>query len=161
TESGMISRLTNRAACHDEGTAMKRWLIIIVAGLLVIGVIAVSSGFYWPFSSHRDVLILPGTFEVHELRLGSKISGRVKEVYIREGDIVEEGKPLLLFDVPELKAQRDQLAARLASAQAEYQKARVGPRQLEIDEAEWAMKSAEARRQRMENGWRIEEIKQA
>src|SRR5439155_19027109 len=52
-------------------------------------------------------------------------------------------------------------AAKLASAQADYEKAKSGPRQQEKDEAEWAMKAAEARRERMNKGWRAEEITQA
>jgi multidrug resistance efflux pump len=140
---------------------MKRSLVMLLVGIGVVAAVAVSLGFYWPFSRNHNVLVLPGTVEVHELRLGSKVGGRVKEVVIREGDVVDAGKPLLEFDAPELRAQRDQLAAKLASAQADYEKAENGPRPQERAEARKAMDAAEARKKRMEKGWRDEEKEQA
>src|SRR5262245_23057872 len=140
---------------------MKRSLVLLLVSLGIVAAVAVSLGFYWPFSHNHEVLVLPGTVEVHELRLGSKVGGRVAEVNIREGDVVDAGKVLLRFEAPELQAQRDQLASKVASAQAEYEKAKIGPRQQEKDEAEWAMKAAEARQRRMAVGWREEEKSQA
>ena len=140
---------------------MKRSLVMVLIGLGVTLTVAVSLGFYWPFSHENGGLTLPGTVEVHELRLGSKVGGRVAEVFVREGDTVDEGKPLVRFDAPELKAQREQLAQRLAAAKAELEKAESGPRPQEKDEARWAKAAAEQRKKRADAGWRDEEIEQA
>jgi HlyD family secretion protein len=138
---------------------MKRMSLII--GLAAVAIVAVSLGFFWPFNHHSQEMVFPGTVEVQEIRLGSKIGGRVKDVYVREGDTVEPGKILLSFDVPELEAQRAQTEHKLAGARAELLKAENGPRPQERAEAKAAMESAKARHDRMINGWRDEEKEQA
>ena len=137
---------------------MKKKRLLI--GLAVAAIAAVSLGFFWPFSHDSNVLVVPGTVEVQEIHLGSKIGGRVAEVLVREGDTVAAGTNLLRFEVPELEAQRDQLKQRLAGARADLLKAENGPRPLERLEAQEAMKSAQARNDRMIKGWRDEEKNQ-
>ena len=51
----------------------KRTLILAA---VVVTVVAVSLGFWWPFSGDRHTLKIPGTVEVQEIRLGSKVGGR-------------------------------------------------------------------------------------
>jgi multidrug resistance efflux pump len=135
-----------------------------VAVLLVIGVIAVAGGAAWffgPFRNHRDTLVLAGTVEVQEIRLGSKIGGRVETVSVREGERVKEGQELVRFATPELDAQREQLRAKLRAAEADLLKARNGPRTEEKDDAKAAIASAQAKYDRLKNGWREEERRQA
>ena len=132
---------------------------------LVVGVLIVAAGaslaFFWPFSgSHRELQV-PGTVEIFEVRLGSKVGGRVAEVLIREGDTVEKGTELVRFEAPELRAQREQLQAKLAGAKADLEKANNGPRPQEIDEAKAQFESAKAKNERMQKGWRDEEKDQA
>jgi multidrug resistance efflux pump len=84
----------------------------------------------------RDAeLRLQGTVEVQEVRLGSKIGGRVAEVLIREGDLVPAGQVLVRFEEPELEAQLGQQRARLGQKEAELEKAVNGSRPEEIAEA--------------------------
>ena len=54
---------------------MKKRTLIIAA--LIVVVVAVSLGFFWPFGHERNVLRVPGVVEVQEIRLGSKVGGRV------------------------------------------------------------------------------------
>ncbi|MFL5339538.1 MAG: HlyD family secretion protein [Gemmataceae bacterium] len=133
---------------------------VLIAAALVI-VVALSLGFFWPFSHNSDVLVLPGTVEVQEIRLGSKVGGRVAKVSVREGDTVEPDTVLLQFEAPELEAQREQTEQRLAAAKADLLKAENGPRPQEKEEAREAMLSAQARNERMIKGWREEEKNQA
>jgi multidrug efflux pump subunit AcrA (membrane-fusion protein) len=135
----------------------KSWLIIIVAVVLVV---AGGAAYFWPFGS-RNVLRLSGIVEIQEVRLGSKIGGRVEKLLVREGDIVEAGRPLIVFEAPELKNQRAQVKAKLDQAQAELDKAEAGPRREEKEAAYAAMRSAKARYDRVEYGWRQEEKDQA
>lgn len=118
-------------------------------------------GFFWPFRRAAEVLRLPGVVEVQEVRLGSKVGGRVARVAVREGDLVEEGQELVVFDVPELKAQYAQWAARLEAAEAQLLKAENGPRPEEKDAARAAVAAAQARLERLKAGWREEEKRQA
>jgi HlyD family secretion protein len=134
---------------------------LFVVGILAAVTVAVSLGFFWPFGRNGKELILPGTVEVQELRLGSKVGGRVASVSVKEGEEVPEDQELVRFDAPELEAQKVQLVQKLAAARAERDKVHAGPRPQEKDEARAAMEAAKARRDRMEKGWRKEEKDQA
>src|SRR5439155_16315621 len=107
----------------------------IVAGAALLAVVLVALGFFWlpfPFRKEPETLRLPGVVEIQEVRLGSKIGGRVAEVLVYEGDEVQPGQLLVRFEAPELEAQREQWQARLEQAQAESDKAEHGPRPEEI-----------------------------
>jgi multidrug resistance efflux pump len=131
------------------------FLLLVVAGGVALG------WYFWPWRGDKNMLRLPGVVEVQEVRLGSKIGGRVAEVQVKEGEIVEAGKTLLVFEAPELEAQIAQQQARVAQAQADAAKAHNGARQQEIDAAWAAVLSAYEAWQKAENGFRPEEIRQA
>src|SRR5262249_53747763 len=117
--------------------------------------------YYWPWRGNSDVLRLPGVVEIQEVRLGSKVGGRVAEVHVQEGETVEAGTPLVVFDAPELRAQMQQQEARVAQAEADAEKAHRGARQQEIYAAWAAALSAYEAWQKAEHGFRAEEIRQA
>src|SRR5512135_606870 len=98
----------------------KRWAV----GLSLVGVTTVILGVIWllPLERPSAVLRLPGVVEVQEIRLGSKVGGRVSKVSTFEGSLVEPGEPLVTFDAPELEAQRAQCEARLKASEAELSK---------------------------------------
>jgi multidrug resistance efflux pump len=133
----------------------------IVGGVVVLVVAGAALGWYlWRWRDGNGVLRLPGVVEIQEVRLGSKIGGRVKEVRVREGEIVEPEAALIEFEVPELQAQIAQQQARVAAAEADADKAHNGARQQEIDAAWAATSSAFERWRKAENGFRPEEIRQ-
>src|SRR5262245_14120938 len=110
----------------------------IIGGVLVLVAAGGVLGWYfWPWGGGKATLRLPGVVEIQEVRLGSKIGGRVKDLMTAEGKIVEKDQPLVEFDVPELRAQIEQQRARVAAAEADAEKAHNGARQQEIDAA-WA-----------------------
>lgn len=133
--------------------------------LLTIGVLGVlvgaGVGMVGCYGRQPHSLSLPGVVEIQEVRLSSKVGGRVEKVAIEEGDLVEAGQPLVYFEVPELQAQLLQAAAKLQAAQADLDRARNGARVEEKDNARAALASAEARWQRLKAGARAEEIEQA
>ncbi len=135
--------------------AKAKWLIL---GAVVIG-IAVGA-YYW-FTSDGNVLRLPGIVEIQEVRLGSKVGGRVAEVMVEEGDVVYPGAKLVTFEVPELLAMRDQLKAKVEAAEADYAKALAGPRVEDKLAALAAADAAKARFDKMVNGYRLEEKRQS
>jgi multidrug efflux pump subunit AcrA (membrane-fusion protein) len=116
---------------------------------------------YWTRDSGPEVLRLPGTVEVQEVRLGSRVGGRVAAVHVREGQLVEPGTVLVTFEAPELTARRDQARQQLAAAVAAQAKADHGPLKEEIAEAKAAADSAKARYTKMLAGFRDEEKRQA
>src|SRR5262245_16567361 len=101
---------------------------------LVFGLLAVAGGAAWFFGSHRNnhaILRLSGTVEIQEVRLGSKLGGRVLSMSVREGERVQAGQEVVRFETPELDAQYEQLKAKLKGAEVELLKARNGPRPKE------------------------------
>jgi multidrug resistance efflux pump len=137
-----------------------RWKAVTIT-VLLLAAIAAGLGYFWPFGNGGGELRLPGVVEIQEVRLGSKIGGRVAEVLVAEGDIVTAGQVLVRLEVPELQAQREQLAARVQEFESAFEKARNGPRQEEKDSARAAAESAQARLKRLRAGSRAEEIRQA
>jgi multidrug resistance efflux pump len=136
---------------------------VVVA--ILLAALAGSAGLLWSWSGAlgraTKALVLPGVVEVQEVRLGSKVGGRIREVHISEGDLVASGDRLMTLDLPELEAQHKQWQAKLRSDLALLEKARNGARREEIEAAEAEAAAAEARHARMKRGFREEEVRQA
>lgn len=110
-------------------------LAVKFIGLIVIVGALMAAAYYVPiYRAERD-LTISGVVEVQEVRLGSKVGGRVETVAIKEGEIAEAGKLLVEFAAPELKAQLQQQESRVASAKANLEKAKAGWRPEEIRQA--------------------------
>jgi HlyD family secretion protein len=97
-------------------------------------------------------VIATGTItSIRDAKLGSKLSGRVAEVLVEEGDHVGAGTPLVRLDTSDLLAERAQTQAALAAARAQLQKVLTGARPEErrqtadaVDQAQAALASAQA-----------------
>lgn len=132
----------------------------VLAGAVVVVVAAAASGFYWPFGNGRT-LKLPGIVEIQEVRLGSKVGGRVLKVLAEEGKEMMPGDSLVVLEVPELQNQHLQQQARVEAANAELERAVKGARDEERKAAKAVAAAAKARYDRMIEGWREEEKRQA
>jgi HlyD family secretion protein len=125
----------------------RKLLIPILVAAALIGLAVYSSGML-----HRDgSLHGSGTVEARNIRVGSKIGGRIDKVLVREGDPVEAGQVLITFDEKEL-------AASLAQARAAAEKSQRGYRPEEIAEARAAAAQAKAEYDQRRNGYRQEDI---
>ncbi len=133
---------------------------VVVPALVLVGV-AAAAWYFWPRASGQEVLRLPGTVEVQEVRLGSKVGGRVTAVPVREGQTVEAGTELVRFEAQELVARRDQAKHRVAAARAAHEKAIKGPLPEEVAEAKAAAEAAKARLALANAGFREERKRQA
>jgi HlyD family secretion protein len=136
----------------DGEDDLKRILPIVA----VLALAAVGVGFYFPFGRSRS-MTLPGIVEIQEVRLGSKVGGRIAKVEVKEGDHVNPRQPLVIFEVPELENQKEQWKARLDAAEAEYLRAKNGARREEKAGARAAAEAAKAKYDRLVEGWREEE----
>lgn len=164
-EAGTPNAGGNRVEIRDDANRRRPWLRTaawLVAGVLLVALASGGAWAYWSYN-HRQprALVLPGVVEVQEVRLGSKVGGRVEAVEILEGDLVEAGTRLVTFEVPELEAQHAQWQAKLRSDEAKLKKARNGPRREEIEAAAADVAAAESRHALMKQGFREEEIRQA
>jgi multidrug resistance efflux pump len=130
---------------------MNRKRLLIIAVAAGIGAVAAySMGWF-----HRETgLEGSGTVEARNIRVGSKVGGRIDKVLVREGDAVEPGQVLVTFDDKELHATLEQM-------RAAAEKAQRGFRPEEIEEARAAAAQARAEYEQRRNGYRQEDIDSA
>jgi HlyD family secretion protein len=155
----LIGDRQRRSADNGEIPTMT-WKHIVPAAL-VVAAVAAALGFFWPFGNNKTTLRLPGVVETQEIRLGSKVGGRVAEIGAMEGDLVQPSQILVRFEAPELEAQLAQAKAKLAAAEAELDETVNGARPEEKEAAQAAVEVAKARWERLKAGWREEEKRQA
>jgi len=132
---------------------------MVIVGLAAVGGSTAGMLFHW--QKPTTELRLPGTVETQEVRLSSRVGGRVAKVLVNEADIIEPGQTIVELEMPELDAQRGQLAAQKEAAQAVVERLVNGPRKEEIAAAKAAVDTAAARLARMQHGYREEEKEQA
>ncbi|HKC84982.1 MAG TPA: efflux RND transporter periplasmic adaptor subunit [Blastocatellia bacterium] len=109
----------------------------------------------------EDPLLFSGTIETREIRVGSKVGGRVTEVLALEGQETKAGQTIVRFDIAELEAQRLQAEAKIAQQAARLERMRRGSRPEEKAQASAATETARANLEAVRNGPRPEEIEQA
>jgi len=130
---------------------MKRKRVLI---LLVAAAALAATGLYAGWF-HRDTALQgSGTVEARNIRVGSKVGGRIDKVLVREGDSVQPGQILITFDDKELQASLEQ-------SRANAEKAKRGFRPEEIAEARAAAAQAKADYELRKNGYRQEDIASA
>src|SRR5262245_13840541 len=88
----------------------------ITAGVMLLAAAGSTAGVLLHFRQHPAELRLPGTVETQDVRLSSRVGGRVSKVLVRESQIVEPGQAIVELDMPELDAQRGQLVAQREAA---------------------------------------------
>ena len=127
---------------------MSRKHILIV--LLVAAVLGATT-VYATWFRRDNALQGSGTVEARDIRVGSKVGGRIDKVLVREGDRVQPGQTLITFDDKELLASLNQ-------SRAAAEKAQRGYRPEEIEEARAAAAQAKADYEMRLNGYRKEDI---
>lgn len=141
---------------QNANTAMKT--ILVIALIAALG--GTSAGLWFHFHPRTHELRLPGTVESQEVRLSSRVGGRVSKVYVDDGAVLEAGAKVIELEMPELDAQRAQLVAQKQAAEAVLARLIEGPRKQEIAAAQAAVDAAKARLDLMEAGFRPEETEQ-
>jgi multidrug resistance efflux pump len=132
----------------------RRILPIVLAALVLGGLLAWSQ---WQLPEER----VSGVVEADEIRLGSRVGGRVSEVLVEEGDLVHKDQDLVRLDEFDLRERLSEAQAHLAQRQAEYEKMLSGFRPEEIAEAEARYRQAEAQVKKAERPPREEEVNAA
>jgi multidrug resistance efflux pump len=108
---------------------MRRLVIVFV--LVAAGIIG---WLYWT-QSRPERFIVSGLVEADQIRVGSRVGGRVAEVFVAEGQSVKAGKPLLKIDPFDLRERLAEATAALAAAQAELTRLKGGFRAEEVAQA--------------------------
>src|SRR6478609_3381757 len=133
----------------------------LVAGIAVLAAAGSTVGVWLHLHERPHEVRMPGTVETQEVRLSSRVGGRVSKVLVRESDIVEPGQKIVELEMPELDAQRGQLVAQKEAAEAILSRLVNGARKEEIAASKAAVDTAAARLERMQHGYREEEKEQA
>ncbi|MBN2022740.1 MAG: efflux RND transporter periplasmic adaptor subunit [Pirellulales bacterium] len=108
---------------------IRRIALGVVAAALALGLLLASQ---W----RSRPLVVSGFIETDEIRLGSRIGGRVARVDVEEGDRVKAGQTLVELEPYDLAEREAAAAAALAAKKAEYAKLTAGYRPQEIAQAE-------------------------
>lgn len=114
-------------------SSFRKTLLLAIVILMLLGAIA-----FWKALSARqptNQIVLSGTIEADEIHIGSKVSGRIAAVLVKEGQEVQSGQALLRFESYDLEAKRQDANAAIAAAEANLQKLQNGFRPEEIAEA--------------------------
>jgi HlyD family secretion protein len=106
-------------------------------------------------------LSLAGTIEATQVDVSAKLTGRIVELAVREGQPVERGQVIARLDTEELAAEARRAEAAIDTAQAQLRNLEAGARAEEIREAEAQVARAEARLSDLEAGAREQEIEEA
>jgi HlyD family secretion protein len=97
----------------------------------------------------------------------SKVSGRIKNMFVEEGDNVSEGQVIAILEVPELESQAEQVRAQLRAADRRLEQAKesydvtVERNKRELERGQAAVREAQARLAELKAGARSQEIAQA
>lgn len=90
--------------------------------------------------------------------LSFEISGRVLEVLVDEGDVVQKGQPLARLDATDLELTLRSAEASLRAAQARYEQTKAGPSKEDIAAAEASLASAIASYEKLKKGPTADEV---
>jgi len=105
-------------------------------------------------SKERNSYIkLSGFVEGIEVEVSSKISGRIREIYVDEGDNVKEDDLIAVIDSTDYEIQKKQIEAMVESALANLRLLERGARREDIRVAEELLKQAEANLRNAERDW--------
>lgn len=130
--------------------------IIVIAVAVVIGLSLLVWRQMWP-----EPTIVSGYLEADEIRVGSRVGGRVKEVSVDEGDELKPGDVIVRLEPFDLNERLAQAKGDLAAAEARYKLLTSGFRKEEVAEAKAQRDEAKAASDEAEAGPREQEISAA
>jgi HlyD family secretion protein len=129
---------------------MKKRIPIIVVLLIFAGI-----GYYFYSQRNKEntnEIRVSGNVEITDADLGFKISGRVLERLVSEGDSVQAGQKVATLDASDLQQELAVRNAERQAALAQLKELEAGSRPEEIQQAKAVLERAQAE----ENRWRIE-----
>ena len=81
---------------------MQRKSTILIVVLFIILAVLVGFGLYQ--ASRPTPVVLQGQMEAQSVDVAAKVAGRVTEIYVKEGDQIEVGTPVMRLDGLEINA---------------------------------------------------------
>lgn len=132
-------------------------------GLVTVGVLTVGSVSYFLNRGKQDynleALTVPvkqenlqvtieasGTIQpIQSVNVSPKTSGRLEELYVEQGDRIEQGSAIARMENDQFAAQLERFQSNLQEAQARLAEAKAGSRIEEIEQARASLEQAKAR----------------
>ena len=106
-----------------------------------------------PTPAEQVSLTASGTIQVRGIRIASELGGRILDLRVRDGAEVRPGEILATLDATPLLLQLSQAEAAVATARADLELARAGPRVEEIAALQAALSLAQAQRDGARATW--------
>lgn len=131
---------------------------LFVAALLVALLGVAAAWKYLIGRAPKDRLVLSGTIEADEIHVGSKVSGRIEAVLVKEGQEVKQDEPIIRFERFDLDAKRADAVAAIAAAEANLQKMLHWSRPEELEQAKAQAEAAWMAYEQARNGPRKQEV---
>ncbi|MBV9733111.1 MAG: secretion protein HlyD [Verrucomicrobia bacterium] len=122
---------------------MRKRLVIILG---IVAVLSIAGWFlYQQFTATpQRILTLQGNIDIRQVNVGFRVTGRVKEMKLEEGDVVHAGDLIATLDDVPYQDQVRLAEAQVAQAQANYSKMVNGYRPEEIEQAKAQLAQAKA-----------------
>lgn len=129
--------------------------------LLAIAVVAVvAGGGFWLLNKNGaddNLVFANGRIEAEEVQVAAKYPGRVKEIFVDEGDMVAAGQLLAVMDSEELEAQIAQAEAEVHRLHQVAEQARAATSQAEA-ELKLADRELQREQKLFRDGYTTEEV---
>ncbi len=119
----------------------------IAVGAVIIAVIllgAIASVRYFNHRANSGRITASGTIEATEVAIESKVTGRIEQLMVDEGDRVTEDQLLVQIERREIEAQVRGAVAQVEAARANLANLEAGSREQEIKKGEAALEEANA-----------------
>ncbi|PWI34034.1 secretion protein HlyD [Vibrio albus] len=127
---------------------MKKQSIIIV---LVVGMVLGVAFYVWDRPDSLSVIAnneqnttVFGNVDIRQVNLGFRVAGRVKQLYFDEGDEVRAGELIAVLDSEPFEEEMALHESELSAAEADYERLQSGFRQQEIKVARAAVSERQA-----------------
>lgn len=131
---------------------MTRRIILAVVALAILAGLLYSSRIW------QQPAKITGIVDADEIRIGSRVGGRVARVMVQEGQKVDSDQVLVELEPYDLQERRAEAHAKLAAARAEFEKVASGFRAEEVAQAKAQRDQLASRVDRLVRGPRPQEI---
>jgi HlyD family secretion protein len=128
-------------------------------GVLALIIIAIIVAMVWLLFLRKparvdNVVALSGRIEGDDSSVAPKISGRILEVRVREGDTVRSGDTIAVLDDQQIRAREDQARAALSQAEA---KVKWAQDQISVLHEQWRQNELQTEQARIDAAGRVKQ----
>lgn len=140
----------------QQSKALIKGILIALILLLILGIVAygllqnndepksIANVFHKSSEQSAQTITFQGQMQLQQTSIAAKVAGRIAQILVTEGDMVEKGQQLIEMDSPEINAKIRQAEAGKQLAQSQLDKANNGARPQEIAQAKAAWQANKA-----------------